>query len=324
MKNKSYNYKYIIGLIMGLLIVISVSANNNIFSRDVYYDSNNSSITSGDVQRAIDDIRGKVEEIRPGYCKDGYECFNIKTTLSIGDYVYYEPVIEFYNTDIEKTNYEIVQTIYPKELKLWRVLFINADGTVDIISEDVSSTDVYFSGKLGYQNLVGYLNLLAKQYETEGITVDSRHFGYNLQTEYIEDDSMFKNAAPWDCSTGADCSPEPVESQGGGDILYENDYNKVQSVLKTAAAYKVGTTSLKAYWMASRNYNYSSSDSYNWYGRGVNVTGVRSNVSLYRYNISQFTESSTNLSIRPIVTLSADLSYEGVGIKDKPMRIIYD
>ena len=201
------------------------------------------------------------------------------------------------------------------------MLFINDDGTIDIISEDVSSTNVSFKGLLGYRNLVGYLNELANQYKTEGITVRARHFGYNGQTETIEDTSMFTETAPWSCSTGKSCSPAPVESQGGGDELYTRDYDQVESLLKTAAAYEVGTTTLTSYWMASRYYSYSSSD-HIWNGHFVTPYGRIGIQKLYGYSNSEFSDGNLYAALRPVVTLSSELTYEGVGIKEKPMRII--
>ena len=89
------------------------------------------------------------------------------------------PTKSSYTTDRAKTGYTESQTINPQELDLWRVISINGAGTVDVISEDVSSTEVYFQGLIGYQNLVGYLNVLASQYENSKYTKGSRHFGYN-------------------------------------------------------------------------------------------------------------------------------------------------
>lgn len=63
-----------------------------------------------------------------------------------------------YTTRTKYTGYNTLQTINPKELNLWRVIRVNSDGTVDALSEYVSSTSVYFSEFVGYQKNVGYLN----------------------------------------------------------------------------------------------------------------------------------------------------------------------
>ena len=318
---KSYNYKFIIGLILGLILVTGVYAVDTILSSDVVYDSTNSSLSSGDVQSAIDDLASKIEV--PTSCPNGYYCEELKTTLSPGDYISYTPSSTSYTTDTTKTGYTSTQTINPSELNLWRVLSINDDGTVDIISENVSSTAVYFRGQTGYQNLVGYLNVLASQYETDGITVGSRHFGYDGQTEYITDTTYFASTtAPWTCSTGGTCSPDPddYESSGGGDKGYLTDYNLVYNVLGTRVATNPSGTT-KAYWMASRHYRYSGSTAWNFNGRLVSTSGSDGLYYLYRYISGTFSTNGNSSSLRPIVTLKSDLTYEGVGAEYYPMEI---
>jgi hypothetical protein len=190
-----------------------------------------------------------------------------------------------------------------------------------LISEYVSSTEVNFQGQTGYLNFVGYLNELAKQYETEGITSGSRHFGYNGQTEYLDPNKVVFDTAPWTCSTGGSC--KPVENEGGGDNLYEKDYNQLNLFLSTRVANKVGTNTPTGYWMASRYYSYGSSSYYSWRGRFVSTSDLSSNNDLHTYYTSGFTSNSRCYALRPIVTLKSGLSYgDGIGIKDSPMKII--
>ena len=227
------------------------------------------------------------------------------------------PTKSSYTTDTSKTGY-YVTSINPQELNLWRVISLNDDGTVDVISEHVSSTTIYFKGQTGYLNFVGYLNELAKQYENSTYTKGSRYFGYNGQTEYITDTSKFTNPAPWTCDTGGSCNP--VESQGGGDELYTKDYNLVKSVLGTAGASKPDGTAYY-YWVASRYYDYSSATDYRWAGRYVGSVGVVFYGSLYSYSGSSFNSNLTVGSLRPILTLKSGLKYSGVGTENYPMEI---
>ena len=132
---------------------------------------------------------------------------------------------------------------------------------------------------------------------------------------------MFVNPAPWTCGTG-DSGCNTVESQGGGDTLYETDYNLVNTVLGTSVAYKVGTTITSNYWIASRRYLYNSATDYRWSGRWVSTSGEHGSNYLYRYSSSGFSTSSSVIAIRPIVTLKSGLSYYGVGSKDYPMEIV--
>ena len=260
----------------------------------------------------IREVNGPQEDIDKGEFK-GTVTFKTDNSqsISLGSYVKMTPTKSSYTTDTSKTGYTEAQTINPQELNLWRVISINNDGTVDVVSEHVSSIEIYFQGQTGYLNFVGYLNVLASQYENSTYTKGSRHFGYNGQTEYITDTSKFTNSAPWTCSTGGSCNP--VESQGGGDELYTKDYNLVKSVLGTAWASKPNGDKYW-YWMASRYYNYSSTTSWHWNGRHVDPAGDVYSDSLYG-NPSSY---SRNNSLRPILTLKSGLKYTGSGTEADP------
>ena len=67
------------------------------------------------------------------------------------------------------------QTINPSELTLWRVIKKNSDGTVDVVSDKVSSKAVYFYGRTGYQNFVGSLNTIAAQYTNSDYVQSTRY-----------------------------------------------------------------------------------------------------------------------------------------------------
>ena len=320
-EKKSYNYKIVYGIILGILLTgISVAAATKYKSNTVFYNNSNSTLTSGDVQGAIDELNTKINNSTT--CPNGYVCLTKKDTLAVGDYVKMTPTKSSYTTDTSKTGYSSTQTINPQELNLWRVISLNSDGTVDVISAHTSTTEVYFSGKTGYQNLVGYLNVLASQYENSTYTKGSRYFGYNGQTEYITDTSKFTNQEPWTCSTGESCNP--VESQGGGDELYQKDYDLVKNAIGTLKATNVkGLSSL--YWIASRFYGYKSTTTYSWGGCLIDSLGSSDdsvyNSDMYYYSNSSFRESSNSRALRPIVTLKSGLKYLGVGTEDYPMEI---
>lgn len=248
--------------------------------------------------------------------------YSVKSTMSIlslGDYVSYTPTSTSYTTDTSKTGYSSTQTINPSELNLWRVLKKNDDGSVDLISEYTSSVSIYFKSKTGYKNFVGYLNLLAKQYENSNYTKGSRYFGYNGQTEYITDDSKFTNPAPWTNST----SDNSNESQGGGDTLYIDDYNQLNTALGKMIAYKVGTSTATSYWVASRYYYYNSATRYDWRARYIDTSVPIYHSPLYYYSSNSFNELSYNHVLRPIVTLKSDLVItDGDGTSSSPYRLL--
>ena len=272
---------------------------NDVIASRFSYDNSKTGLNCSDVQCAIDTLAE-----------------NVSGMISLGDYVSLTPTKSSYSTDTTMTGYTSSQTIYPKELNLWRVIKLNDDGTVEMISEHVSSVEVYFRGQTGYQNFVGYLNVLASQYENSTYTKGSRYFGYNGQTEYITDTSKFTNPAPWTSSTADNSN----EASGGGDTLYTTDYNLINTVLGTRVAAKSGGSSA-SYWIASRYYNYFSSTRYDWNGRYVNPSGSSNSSILYYYNSSSFRVSNVNNSLRPIVVLKSGLQYEGVGTEDYPMEI---
>ena len=238
--------------------------------------------------------------------------------LDTGDYVKMTPTKSSYTTDTSMTGNTETQTINPQELNLWRVISLNSDGTVDLISEHVSTNGVYFEGKIGYFNLIGYLNVLASQYENSTYTKGSRYFGYNGQTEYITDTSKFTNSAPWTCETGESCNS--VESQGGGDTLYQKDYDLVKNAIGTLEATQVNGSS-SDYWIASRYYNYYDVTVYGLLGRIIEYWGVLDYYPLYSSNFSSFGGLSYINALRPIVTLKSGLKYSGLGTEEDPYTL---
>ncbi len=314
-KNKN-NLIVVIGFIIGIVISATGVYAATIIGKgsDLTYSNTSSGLSSTNIQGSLDELYKYKENID---CPEGKICLKQKNSLALGDYVKMTPTKSSYTIDTSKTGY-YVTSINPQELNLWRVISLNDDGTVDVISEHVSSTTIYFKGQTGYLNFVGYLNELAKQYENSTYTKGSRYFGYNGQTEYITDTSKFTNPAPWTCDTGGSCNP--VESQGGGDELYTKDYNLVKSVLGTAGASKPDGTAYY-YWVASRYYDYSSATDYRWAGRYVGSVGVVFYGSLYSYSGSSFNSNLTVGSLRPILTLKSGLKYSGVGTEAYPMEI---
>ena len=311
---KSFKYILVTIITVIILTIASVYASSTINGSQVTYDNTSSKLSSTNVQGAIDEIYSSVNSKTT--CPDGYLCKEKKSTPEVGDYVKMTPTLTSYTTDTSKTGYTSSQTINPSELNLWRVLKVNSDGTMEMISEYTSSTSVFFGGKVGYQNFVGYLNELASKYENSKYTKGSRYVGYNGQTEYITDTSKIDNTtAPWTSDTGS----STVENLGGGDTLYLDDYNLMQTVLGTRVANKVGTTSATYYWLASRNYDYSSSTFWSFSGRGVRTSGSLISTSLYYYDSDSFSANFSIFALRPIVILKSGITYTPVlGTSEEP------
>ncbi len=296
---KSFKYILVTVITMIILTIASVYASSTINGSQVTYDNTSSKLSSTNVQGAIDEIYSSVNSKTT--CPDGYYCKAKKSSPEVGDYVKMTPTLTSYTTDTSKTGYTSTQTINPSELNLWRVLKVNSDGTMEMISEYTSSTTVYFRGKVGYQNLVGYLNILASKYENSKYTSGSRYVGYNGQTEYISSslDSIV------DSLTG-------TITDNPSDTLYEKDCELVKSSIGTLTAFKVRTSTKTSYWLASRNYYYSTSASWHFYGRIISTLGnvVSSSYSgLYYYSAGGFYANSDNNALRPIVILKSGITY---------------
>ena len=314
---KDYAFGFIIGAL--LFTGISVYALNTLHSKNFIVDASKIDSLSEDatVQEVIEDLYKK------DYCPSKYKCYKMHLTPEVGDYIKMTPTSTSYTTDTSKTGYTSTQKINPSELDTWRVIKVNSDGTIEVVSENISSTAVYFKGQTGYKNFVGYLNELANQYQNTKYTIKARHMGYNGQTEYLTDTANTVDStattAPWTCSTGGSCSP--VESQGGGDTLYTNDTDLVKNAIGTLAA-TTKRGGLALYWLASRVYYYSNYGiSSIWYynGRYINSSGSGiGNYGLYRYD-GGFSVSSSGGRLRPILTLKSGISYTAaLGTSDDP------
>ncbi len=208
-------------------------------------------------------------------------------------------------------------------MDLWRVIKIYPAGSVELISEYVSSEEVYFNGKFGFRNFTKCLNELASQYETDGITSGSRSFGYNGQTEFIADTSKM-TTYPWGCSTNEECENAPVESLGGGDSLYLLDVDLVTNVLGTIDATQKGSSILRGYWNSSRAFYI---DTYGSLEMGWSGSSTGENYGgnlLYGYNEDWISKRSSGYHFRPIVTFNPNVEITGgTGTQENPYQINY-
>ena len=307
---KDYAFGFIIGAL--LFTGISVYAVNTLHSKNLIVDTKNIDGLSGNVT-----VQAAIEDLYKKNCPSKYKCYKIHATPQVGDYIKMKPTSTSYTTDTSKTGYTSTQTINPSELDMWRVIKVNSDETIEVVSENISSTAVYFQGQTGYKNFVGYLNVLANQYQNSKYTIKARHMGYNGQTEYLTDTASTVDSTattpPWTCSTEGSCNP--VESQGGGDILFLNDTNLVRNAIGTLVASSKGESE-SAYWLASRIYNYSNSTTWFYIGRYIN-TGSFNGRELYVY-VSRFVTVSYGYSLRPILTLKSGIYTPSPGTSYDP------
>ena len=310
--------KNLFGFILGAILVssITVYAASKIYATSVSIDTTNiSGLSSGaTLDTALTDLYQKTTSTT---CPTGYKCYEKKSTPEVGDYVKMTPTSRSYKTDTTKTGYTSTQIINPSELNLWRVIKVNSDGTIEMVSEHVSTTAIYFKGQTGYKNLVGYLNVLASQYTNANYVKSTRHMGYNGQTEYLTDTAntvdSTSTTAPWTSSTGS----STVESQGGGDTLYTTDTDLVKAATGTLVATNT-SGSEQNYWLASRSYYYISSTYWLYRGPNILASGSVNYGGLYGYK-SGFSTYSDYRRLRPIVTLKSGISYTAaLGTSDDP------
>ena len=250
---------------------------------------------------------------------------NLSTAVALGDYIEMTPTSLEYEIDGKLTGHDYNQKIYPSELNVWRVIKINDDSTIEVISEKVSSTLVKIYGKEGFKNYVGLLNEASRQYANLEYTLDPndsntpklafREIGYYDQTEYFTDDSIFPTTAPFKERT-FDNSNEVV---GGGDISYIYDVNSVQEVLGTLVAYNPNGDASE-YWLASREYAYISDKEYTWHGRNVSPDGEAVSSRLYCY-YNAFSSLERERGLRPIITLKSNLTATGSGTEASPYKL---
>lgn len=168
--------------IIVLLILVAVAinltiGNNGIFTRAenaiAKYEeaSINEQLEMNKIVEDIDKLTGNYKPSREG--------------LKVGQYVEYVPDT-YVNPEDSSSNYTLTtdisgytseqQIAQLKELK-WRIMSINADGTVEIVSDNTydSGTRICFKGATGYNNGVYILNDIAeKQYSNKSLNAVAR------------------------------------------------------------------------------------------------------------------------------------------------------
>ena len=162
------NIKPIITFILGLIVSGGgVYAATIIFQSDqVGFDNANAGITLNNqsvdnVQDAIDAIYTKVNtdlntcqtDLATAQAAIPPTCSN--SPFQVGDYIDMTPTATTFTPDTTYTGYNSTPSaINPSELNVWRVIKVNSDCTVEVVSEYVSSVNVYFRDKTGYMNYI--------------------------------------------------------------------------------------------------------------------------------------------------------------------------
>lgn len=264
-------------------------------------------------------------------------------SIKIGDYVFLVPDLDTYTVPSDITGFEptaqLNNTIQPNELKLWRVININNDGTFDLVSEYISSRNVVFSGTIGYANLIGGLQLIASKYANEEFTVNTRMMGYDGQTLTIDDTSRFDGSISTLDSlvaTGSPIEGNGFENSNGvlGDTLYLKDIQLVGNVYKNnpeiygdsgLISYKVSSDTPYRYWLASRVNDFDGGK-FVFGGRNIYNTGILTYTHLRDYSpndsSNRWRDNYFTNRVRPIITIKSNIKVvDGLGSKDDPFII---
>ncbi len=207
--------------------------------------------------------------------------------VELGDYISYHAQGGYDMPSLATDGFGQYQDVLLYELDLWRVIRKNEDGTVDIVSSFISSSEIGFMSR-DYKNFIGELNRIAKAYETKGLTVGSRAMGYGRdeELEYITAD---------------------VSDEG-----YKSDVNLIEMVIGSLKAMKADNSrDYHGYWLASRGKDYRL--------RKV----INGQVTLTDESLNPSSPGlGESASIRPIVVLRSDLKITGGnGTKESPYTL---
>ena len=255
-------------------------------------------------------------------------------TFELGDYFSLTPTTTSYTIPDTLTGISHI-TLNPSELNLWRVIAVNGDGTVEAVSEYVSSTEVTLSGEDGYKNMVHNLQTISEQYSNP-LVLSTRIVGYNGQTPEISKITPSSSSTPND-TTGIG---QEYDYGKRGDTLYLKDYQLLDNI-GSIVANKAGTTASTSYWLASRNYYYttelpeypegfepmpSQSPYFYFNGRNINAIGNLSIGTIYSRDgggsNAPVVIGSNSHGIRPVITLKPEVTITGgSGTESEPYAL---
>ena len=325
------NIKVIIAFILGLIAsgVTVYAASGILFaSSAVSFDNTRANLTktNGDPVETVEEaVEALSRNVTP-------TCSN--SPFHLGDYISMTPTSTSYTPDNTITGlveYDTQQgnpsgttvsnTLNPSQLNVWRVIKINPDCTVEVVSEYASAASMKFAAKVGYQNFVYVLNETAKQYANTTYTLDPstapdgafRGVGYSNQTKKITDTTRLDDLTLGQVNGAWYKKGTAEESLGGGDLGYGKDLQLLNdagvSIRVFSKGASVDDSAFVKYWIASREYFWESADYWSfciWYVMETDY--LTSYTIFYGWKGVNFGYAMHEASFRPIVTLKPGLS----------------
>ncbi len=216
-----------------------------------------------------------------------------------GDYIEMTPTLDNFTVPSSLTGYNSDQTINPSELTKWRIINIKKDGTIELISDYISTGVIYFKGLTGYKNYVGILNLIANSYTNSNYTIGSRALGYNGQTSFLKNEN------------------ENIDTEIS---LHDSDFYIIHLMYNTYGGKINKTETNGEYWIAGRGtFQFNNQTNY-----GVRL--VRSYKDDYTSQLIGIQADNVvkeqQAHIRPIVILKSGITTSsGSGTSDNPWKL---
>ena len=257
-----------------------------------------------------------------------------EVTVKLGDIVNYDEGT-VYSTTVEasKSGYDSNQT-FKTEKSGWRVLGLSADGEIELISDNPTSTRLYLKGELGYLNAEKILNNMCNELYGKG------EHATGARSLNVEDINKLENYDPttysaygeiytyrfptsgnymqykrtkadgtlitdWTNITTCQTYRAPGETEAEK-ISADNRNDTGRSLENTSDIISNGTGSRDVWqWLASRCIN-CTSKSAGFYVRYV--CSIVSNTPLYSSSGDPYSISG---HVRPVVTLESDIQLSG-------------
>ena len=329
MKILRNNKKLFLGIIIGLIIssVTVYAASGILFqSSQVSFDNTRAGLKNSHGED-VTTVEEAIETLVNGSCSS--------SPFKLGDYIDMTPTSTSYTPDrilLGLAEYDTNQghpsgttvsdSLNPSQLDVWRVIKINPDCTVEVVSEYASAASMKFAAKSGYQNYVYVLNEAAKQYANTTYTLDPstapdgafRSIGYSNQTQQITDTTRLDDLTLGQTNGAWFYKGSGEEELGGDDTGFGKDLQLLNDADVSIRAHSKGSSvnisSYAKYWLASREYYWSTSTTNYWsfclwY---VHYEDYVTSENIIYAEGSIFTYSMRDASLRPIITLKPGLS----------------